>query len=1182
MPDFLRLFIAPPESSLLYSGVYDAMLVAMSLVVAVLASYAALLVALNISVNAATGSQKVRRFWFLLGSLCLGWGIWAMHFIGMLAFSLPCVTGFDEHYTLLSVVPSVLASAMALQIISRPAISRPQLMLGGLLMGLGIGAMHYTGMAGMQLEGLVRYNLGWVLVSMVAAVGLATLAIWVKFRLQAWASGWRTWSLPLSALILGCAVSAMHYTAMMAAYFIRDEGAGSSVVSALTPSFLALIVLAVSLMVIILTVVATYVAKPKLNSLKQSYRMILALIAGWIVISWAIADHYTGQQVSSQYEQALLDTTQRAAAQAALMDESLQLLKAIPSMYIHSPDVHLNLRRFGADVAASTLAYAMRQEIWSEDVEFLELNKVLRAASLQFKADVIWVINAAGDCIAASNYGSPDSFIGTNYSMREYFQQAKAGQPGYQYALGIKTRLPGLYYSQPVFDHERFVGAVVVKRNVSSLAALAGLTQAFVSDANGVIILAADKSLEFKSLPHAKIKQLSADVIRQQYGSIGFEAISITPWLDPSMPKAVRLGQGEYPMVIASQALADNLITIHVTQPLTQWSRLTHQRWGVFILIATSGVLLVVAAFSLFFYLREMRRVEADLRISATAFESQEAMVITNHRNVILRCNQAFLEQTGYSAAELVGQTPDLLKSNWHSSEFYDDLIKTISQTGSWRGEIWIRRKNGSMYPSFQTITGVKGVRGWVTHYVGMHTDITERKAAETEIQQLAFYDPLTLLPNRRLMMDRLNHALANSARNGLFGAIFFIDLDNFKTLNDTRGHDQGDQLLQQVAQRLSACMREEDTVARLGGDEFVVMLEGLSENPSEAAHQTKTVGEKILAALNLPYQLNGADHRSTPSMGITLFTGHQDSVDELLKRADVAMYQAKAAGRNTLRFFDPGMQAAVIARATMETGIREGLFQNQFQLHYQVQVNVVGEPVACEALLRWQHPTRGLLLPAEFIALAEETGLIVPLGKWVLQTACRQLVQWAAQEISAHLVLAVNISARQLRQPDFVAMVLEVLDASGANAQRLTLEVTESVLLEDVESIIGTMNALKSRGLRFSLDDFGTGYSSLSYLKRLPLDEVKIDQSFVRNVLTDKDDAAIVRTIVTLARNLDLEVIAEGVETSAQRRFLAEQGCLRYQGFLFGNPAPSEDFLQWLHDVKHKTMQDSGMQNLS
>ena len=439
---------------------------------------------------------------------------------------------------------------------------------------------------------------------------------------------------------------------------------------------------------------------------------------------------------------------------------------------------------------------------------------------------------------------------------------------------------------------------------------------------------------------------------------------------------------------------------------------------------------------------------------------------------------------------------------------------------------------------------------------------ITQRKRAEEEIKNLAFYDPLTQLPNRRLLMDRLKQALASSVRSGQEGALLFIDLDNFKTLNDTLGHDIGDLLLQQVAQRLESCVREGDTVARLGGDEFVVMLEDLSEHDLDAAAQAETVGEKILLTLNLPYQLATHEYSSTPSIGVTLFSDHEQNQDELLKQADIAMYQAKKTGRNSLRFFNPQMQETITARASLESDLRHAIAeQKQFQLFYQAQVDSSGKLVGAEALLRWQHPERGMVSPADFIPLAEETGLILPLGNWVLTTACQQLAAWAARPETAHLTLAVNVSAKQFHLLTFAEEVLALVDYYVVPPARLKLEITESMLLCNVDDIIAKMTVLKARGINFSMDDFGTGYSSLQYLKRLPLDQLKIDQSFVRDIASDDNDKAIVRTIIAMAQGLNLNTIAEGVETLTQRQLLLDRGCTTYQGYLLGRPMPIEKF---------------------
>jgi diguanylate cyclase (GGDEF)-like protein/PAS domain S-box-containing protein len=554
-----------------------------------------------------------------------------------------------------------------------------------------------------------------------------------------------------------------------------------------------------------------------------------------------------------------------------------------------------------------------------------------------------------------------------------------------------------------------------------------------------------------------------------------------------------------------------------------------------------------------------LRRNVDQLRIAATAFESQEGLMVIDDRHHILQANRAMTEMTGYTAEELMGQTPRMLCSPRHDEAFFEEIWHAIRRDGKWQGEVQGQRRSGETYPKWVRVSAVRADDGTVTHFVFSETDITARKAAEEEITRLAFFDPLTLLPNRRLLVDRLQQALASSARSQHYGALMFIDLDNFKTLNDTLGHDKGDLLLQQVAHRLGGCVRGGDTVARLGGDEFVVMLEGLSDHAGEAATQAEAVGEKILTGLRQPYMLDGCENRSTPSIGVALFYGHQTSIEELLKQADLAMYQSKTHGRNTLHFFDPKMQALVAERAAQESGLRAAVQAQQFVLHFQPQIVGTDQVTGVEALVRWQHPQRGIVSPVEFIALAEETGLILPLGLWVLETACAQLARWSTQPETEHLTMSVNLSASQLRQDNFVAQVLGILRRTGANPRRLKLELTESLLVSDVETTIEKMMALKERGVGFSLDDFGTGYSSLAYLKRLPLNQLKIDQGFVRDILMDPNDAAIARMVVVLAENLGLSVIAEGVESEAQRERLASLGCHVYQGYLFSRPLALE-----------------------
>ena len=557
----------------------------------------------------------------------------------------------------------------------------------------------------------------------------------------------------------------------------------------------------------------------------------------------------------------------------------------------------------------------------------------------------------------------------------------------------------------------------------------------------------------------------------------------------------------------------------------------------------------------------ERKRAEEQLRIAAATFETHEAILITDANSNIIRVNQAFQDITGYSSEDVLGKNPRILSSGRQDKAFYAEMWQQLLNNGSWSGEMWDKRKSGQIYPKWLTISAVKDEHGKTTEYVAIFSDISARKQAEEEIHNLAFYDALTMLPNRRLLLDRFRSALSVSARSHQFGAVLFLDMDRFKTLNDTLGHDYGDLLLVDVAKRIQSCVREVDTVARLGGDEFVILLEEVDAGAEDASQKVALIAEKIRAALAAPYQIKKHEHHSSPSIGVCLYRGNTESVDLLLQHADLAMYQAKESGRNTVRFFDPAMQHAVETRAALEADLRRAIPNLELRLYYQLQVDNEHRPLGAEALVRWIHPLRGMVSPVQFIPIAEESSLILEVGHWVLDTACRQLAQWSKREQTRDLVLAVNVSAQQFSRHDFVENVAAVVRLHQVDTTRLKLELTESVVLTDVADIVAKMHALKALGIQLSLDDFGTGYSSLSYLKQLPLDQLKVDQSFVRDIATDPNDAVMVQTIIGMAKNFRLNVIAEGVETSAQLDFLKQNGCMAYQGYLFAKPMPIEEF---------------------
>lgn len=925
-----------PDRSILFAGDYDPFWVAVSILLAVFSSFATLHVAEQIG---QTPRRAPRMAWLAGGALSMGCGIWAMHFVGLLAFDLPCAVAFDAPLTLASIVPGMLASAAALWTVSLPRRDTRTLLLGGLLFGAGIGGMHYSGMAAMRLDGLVRYDPTVFSVSWIVAVILATLALWTNRELRTRGAG--QYASLAGGLVLGGAVAAMHYTAMAATYFIND-GVPRHLGETYSTAGMAVLVSVLSLMLIGTT------------------------------FSAALVGH--GRKV------------------AARLRESERRVRRI--------------------IESTQEGFVMVDA----DHRITEVNDAM-CAMLETTRDAL-VGRSVFEFVDAANRRTLDEQIGKR-------------QAGERRSYEIELTLP----------------------NGGSKACL--VNSAPMRDARGAV-------------------------------------------------------------------------------------------FGSFALISD---------------LSHRREHEAYMRQAVAVFENTaEGIMVTGRDGRIQRVNPAFTEITGYSEAEVIGESPRMLRSGRHDAGFYRRLWAEVTGHGHWQGEIWNRRKTGEVYPEWLTISAVRDASGTVQNYVGVFSDISHIKRSEAELERLAHYDPLTALPNRTFLNMQLELALERASRNKRGLAVMELDLDGFKTVNDSLGHPAGDLLLQIIGQRLVRVLRGEDVIARMGGDEFAIII----ENPP-AAPQLGHIAEKIIQGVAEPVDLDGHSALVTASIGIALYPDDGEDATGLLKAADTAMYAGKQGGRNTYRFHDGGMAEAASKRLRLEHGLRQALESGQLDIWYQPRIDFVsGDVVAVEALLRWLDPQVGIVPPAEFIPVAEETGLILPMGEWVLLQACMQARAWAGSGLF-HGVMSVNVSGTQIERGDFVSTVRQALDNTGIDPAMLELEITESFLMRNAEQAMAVVGKLSDLGIGVAIDDFGTGFSSLSYLKYLRADRLKIDRRFIRDLPDDKDDAAIVRAVMALGLSLGFQVVAEGVEAVAQEAFLSAGGCHQGQGFLYAPPLPVDEFERWL-----------------
>ncbi|MFM9912492.1 MAG: EAL domain-containing protein [Methylophilaceae bacterium] len=1111
-------------------GTYNLWMVLLSVLIACAAAYTALSLVQKI----ATNSKRI--LWIAAGALVIGSGIWSMHFIGMLALRLPIPLFYDIRITAISWLLAVISSGFAFWFAFASShttqISTSRWILSSLLLGTGIISMHYVGMAAMPMMPAISYNPALVTLSMLIGFTGSGAALWFLTRMNpAITPPSEKESLKRTAsLIIGLAISALHYSGMAAAEVSANaicQNVPFNIHGDLLALPIGIIVLLLMGFMLVITLSASSVS---------IWRMLLVLVVVESVVMYLIRS--TGLNEFNYAASTALDIVLLAAFMTPVFwllrknslsliaekERSLATLSSIGDAVIVVDNIgkveFLNpLAEEMLGITLENCAGLPIQDLCklvdsdTRDPIEIPIFKVLRKGLVTMQSDYVLLLRADG---------------------HEYPIESSAA---------------------PILDHERNVSGVVMVLN--------DVTQRLLhekklhdSEDHWRLALEANEDGLF-DWDVTTGKEWFSPRYHEIYGYADGElSDEFNEWIN-------RLHKEDRKAVLAH--LEDYLHGRSPIYSIEYRMRCKNGEWkwiharGKLVSRDAKGKPLRIVGTHEDIDLRKAQ--EDEMRLAASVFEkNSESIIITcPPHNKIIHVNPAFTRITGYSEEDVLGRDTLFLRSGKHDESFYQAIQNDLRLDGYWSGELWRARKNGEIYPEWVHISAIKDDRGQVLHYVAISNDISKAKQDEEKIRELAYYDTLTNLPNRRLLEDRLKLALANAHRNDKFVALLFMDLDHFKQVNDSLGHLAGDNLLQQTTQRILACVREGDTVARQGGDEFVLLLPDLANN-ADALYAASTVGEKIREALSTPFNLDGMEASVTPSIGISIFPTDTEDMVELIRNADTAMYHAKNNGRNNYQFYAHDMNASAVQRLGLDNALRYAIERKELSLVYQPQVDADGRILSVEALLRWNSATLGEIPPAKFIPIAEENGLILTLGNWVIDAACKQKKLWMDAGLCAEMArVAINISPRQFFQPVFINQLLRIMEKHGVTASSIELELTEGILMHDTNDTILKLTELKKLGFKISVDDFGTGYSSLAYLKYFPVDVLKIDQSFVHGLDSNPDDASISRAIIAMAKSLNLTVIAEGVENDQQFSFLRQYGCDAYQGFHFSRPIKAE-----------------------